>query len=152
MNPPILRRSARYAAIPWNFSPRCGVLLKIARWTERSICGGAPEPGVRARNPRTSDWPVLRLVTDSSTVTLCALVFQSVRAWRGLRYNERYASQLEKKRERERQREQETAEAERKKVAAKANPFSVGMSVERRLLFVFPGRRVYINRFRLFFR
>ncbi|TEB21844.1 hypothetical protein FA13DRAFT_1766586 [Coprinellus micaceus] len=53
----------------------------------------------------------------------------TVRVWRGLRFNERYAAQLEKKRERQRQREQERTEAlaeeERKKAAAKVNPFSM---------------------------
>ncbi|KAF6753006.1 programmed cell death protein 2 [Ephemerocybe angulata] len=53
----------------------------------------------------------------------------TVRAWRGLRYNQKYAAQLERKLARQRQREQEKAEAlaeeERKKVSAKINPFSM---------------------------
>lgn len=57
----------------------------------------------------------------------------TIRAWRGLRYNERYAAQLEMKLAKQRQREQEKAailaEEERKKAAAKINPFSMKGSV-----------------------
>ncbi|KAF8998586.1 programmed cell death protein 2 [Cyathus striatus] len=51
----------------------------------------------------------------------------SVRAWRGLRYNGKYALKLEKKLAKKQARENEKAadEAERKKNVTKANPFSM---------------------------
>ena len=54
---------------------------------------------------------------------------RSVRAWRGLRHNEKYAAKLEiklaKKRERERAKAEALAKEAEKKAAAKVNPFSV---------------------------
>lgn len=54
----------------------------------------------------------------------------SVRAWRGLRFNQKYAVKLEKKRAHRKRVEEEKsklAEAEKKaKEAGKMNPFSVG--------------------------
>ena len=54
---------------------------------------------------------------------------KSVRAWRALRFNEKYAAKLEKKRARQQAKEEarkaaEKAAEERKK-ASKVNPFSV---------------------------
>ncbi|OCH91034.1 hypothetical protein OBBRIDRAFT_792748 [Obba rivulosa] len=56
----------------------------------------------------------------------------SVRAYRGLRYNEKYAAKLARRREKQRREEEERAHAaeeeERKKAAAKVNPFSMKTS------------------------
>ncbi|KAJ2919519.1 hypothetical protein MD484_g913, partial [Candolleomyces efflorescens] len=53
----------------------------------------------------------------------------TVRAWRGLRYNEKYAIKLERKLAKRREREQQKAEAlaeeAKKKAAGKINPFSL---------------------------
>ncbi|EMD38872.1 hypothetical protein CERSUDRAFT_112597 [Gelatoporia subvermispora B] len=53
----------------------------------------------------------------------------SVRAYRGLRYNEKYAAKLAQRREKQRREEEERArlaqEEERKKAAAKVNPFAM---------------------------
>ena len=55
-----------------------------------------------------------------------------MRAWRGLRYNERYAAKLKLKEERRAAREAAKAQAAReaaeRKEKAKANPFKVRLS------------------------
>ncbi len=56
----------------------------------------------------------------------------SVRAWRGLRFNERYAAKLEKQKEKQRQKElakAKAAEEAKRTTAPKANPFSVSEPV-----------------------
>lgn len=59
----------------------------------------------------------------------------SVRAWRGLRHNEKYAAKLEKKLAKKRAaakaRADALAQAEEKRTAAKVNPFSVSISYDR---------------------
>ncbi|KXN89390.1 putative 20S rRNA accumulation protein 4 [Leucoagaricus sp. SymC.cos] len=56
----------------------------------------------------------------------------SIRTWRGLRFNEKYAAKLEKKlakkRERERARVEAAAAEQAKKAAPKVNPFSISAS------------------------
>lgn len=64
----------------------------------------------------------------SRTVTY--LTHLSVRAWRGLRYNEKYAAKISKKLARKRELDLAKAaafeeEAKRKKLAAQSNPFAV---------------------------
>ncbi|KAJ3731735.1 programmed cell death protein 2 [Lentinula guzmanii] len=52
----------------------------------------------------------------------------SVRAWRGLRFNEKYAAELEAKTARKRAQEETKRQAEQAKQASKTNPFSLQMS------------------------
>ncbi len=46
-NPHSLRPTAKHVPSRWNSSSKCGVLLKIALWTERSISGVVHAQGVR---------------------------------------------------------------------------------------------------------
>ncbi|KAJ3563791.1 hypothetical protein NP233_g8705 [Leucocoprinus birnbaumii] len=52
----------------------------------------------------------------------------SIRAWRGLRFNEKYAAKLEKKREREKAKAAAAAAQQAQKSAPKSNPFSISSS------------------------
>ncbi len=61
----------------------------------------------------------------------------SVRAWRGLRFNERYAAKLEKQKEKQRQKDlakAKAAEEAKWTTAPKANPFSVSETVTMMIL------------------
>lgn len=49
----------------------------------------------------------------------------SVRAWRGLRFNEEYAIKLQKRLAKKAQEKTKAATVEKAKTASKANPFSV---------------------------
>ena len=57
-------------------------------------------------------------------------VDDSVRAWRGLRYNEKYAKKLEEKKAKLKEKEAAKAKAreeeQQRKAAVKVNPFKVG--------------------------
>ena len=56
----------------------------------------------------------------------------SVRAWRGLRYNEKYAKKLEEKKTKLEEKKAAKAKAreeeQQRKAAAKVNPFKVGFN------------------------
>ncbi|KAI0691233.1 programmed cell death protein 2 [Cytidiella melzeri] len=63
---------------------------------------------------------------------VCQKLEGSVRAWRGLRFNEQYAVKLQKQKEQQRQKELAKAKAveeeAKRKSAAKTNPFSMNVS------------------------
>ena len=55
----------------------------------------------------------------------CLVTFFSVRAWRGLRFNEKYAAKLEQKRTRETANRLAKEKADQQKKMPISNPFSV---------------------------
>lgn len=68
-------------------------------------------------------WEVCRLYV----IACVARLMGSVRAWRGLRFNERYAAKLEKKKARAEEKAKAKAAEQQKaiKPVVKSNPFSV---------------------------
>jgi hypothetical protein len=77
----------------------------------------------RAKKRTEGEWLVYR----SLPVIYIVLMSNSVRAWRGLRFNEKYAAKLEKKSAKKRAQEKAKAEVEavKNKIATMSNPFSV---------------------------
>ena len=74
-------------------------------------------------------WQVCSLAHRCVDSILEIYFFDSVRAWRGLRFNEKYAKKLEAKLARKKQKEEEKEQVEKarqeKEAAQKVNPFSV---------------------------
>src|SRR5882757_7202840 len=77
--------------IPWNSWCNCGHPLKIALTTGPCMCGAAQEAAARGR---AAGMFLMQLAKANGKHVDC----YSIRAWRGLRYNEKYALKLERKR------------------------------------------------------
>lgn len=111
---------------PWSFWFRCGAPLKIAQWIALSIYGDVQRALVKGnKGGKSCGCDLCKYIGMPSADGFMV----SVRAWRGLRYNDKYAAKLEKKLARKREREQAKADAEtqRKKQASQPNPFAVGL-------------------------
>lgn len=87
--------------------------------------------GLRSRVLPEKSWEVCPQLCLGHPSILITVLLPSVRAWRGLRFNDQYAVKLEKKlvkKQAQAQAKADAAEAERSKNASKSNPFSVRCS------------------------
>lgn len=128
---PSQTRPVKTALSPWNFSSKYGVQLKTAPTTEHSSYGLVPTPLVNVNREGTRPFqpsPCSRSTLETNNGRADPIP-PSVRAWRELRFNKKYAEKLEKKlarrKEKEVQHAKAAAEAAAKKSQAKANPFAV---------------------------
>ena len=124
VNHPFPHLIAICAPIQWNSLSKCGALSKTAPWIAPSISGDVQGPAAKAKTEG-------KLSHDACTTSqILPPISTSIRAWRGLRFNAKYAAKLEQKLARKREREKAkadalAAEAAQKQAAVKSNPFSV---------------------------
>lgn len=108
----------------WSCSSRSGARLKRAQTIVYSTCGLAPTDHVSGRKAGTSR-------SAQSTRFPEADRHRSVRAWRELRFNKKYAEKLERKLARRKAKELEEAKAAATEAAKKAQPKSNPFAVRR---------------------
>lgn len=102
----------------WSFWSRCGVHLRTVPWIALCMSGVARTPAVSEKMAGMCQLGEMHLVVS------CYVCF-SVRAWRGLRFNEKYAAKLQTQLARKREQEQTKRLGELATLGSKTNPFSV---------------------------
>jgi len=117
--PMYLFRNAKIVQTPCSSSPRSGVQSRIVLLTARCISGLVPTGNARRRMEGTQT-----CLCHANCRLMLMKLFNSVRAWRCVRFNKKYAEKLERKAARKKVQEKKVEKTTRP-TGPKSNPFSV---------------------------